>query len=50
MTTTTTGRYCRVRALLLSVGLLVLWSAHALAGVYGVKGSKGVEPLLCQGF
>jgi hypothetical protein len=21
-----------------------------LAGVYGVKGSKGVEPLLCQGF
>jgi len=23
---------------------------NLLAGVYGVKGSKGVEPLLCQGF
>jgi peptide/nickel transport system substrate-binding protein len=40
MTTTTTGRYCRVRALLLSIGLLVLWSAHTL----GAGGTLTIIP------
>jgi phosphoglycerate dehydrogenase-like enzyme len=40
MTTTTTGRYCRLRAFLLSVGLLVLWSAHAL----GAGGTLTIIP------
>jgi peptide/nickel transport system substrate-binding protein len=40
MTTTTTGRYCRVRSLLLSVGLLALWSAHAL----GAGGTLTIIP------
>src|SRR4030095_3738629 len=40
MTTTMTGRYCRVRALLLTVGLPGLWSAHAL----GAGGTLTIIP------
>src|SRR2546427_4305260 len=40
MTTTTTGRYCCRRALLLTVGLLALWSAHAL----GAGGTLTIIP------
>ena len=40
MTTTTTGRYCRLRALFLSVGLLALWSTHAL----GAGGTLTIIP------
>jgi len=40
MTTTTIERYCCVRALLLSVGLLALWSAQAL----GAGGTLTIIP------
>src|SRR5215510_678451 len=40
MTTTTIERYCRLRTLLLTVGLLVLWSAHAL----GAAGTLTIIP------
>jgi hypothetical protein len=40
MTTATIERYCRLRTLLLTVGFLVLWSAHAL----GAGGTLTIIP------